>query len=103
MHLPTHASYALSLHDALPICTWQGWHDYVAFLYSTGSITEHTQVWWSIRPHLAYPTVEIRICDGQPDLADATSLAALCYALADRKSTRLNSSHVEMSYAVYCL
>jgi glutamate---cysteine ligase / carboxylate-amine ligase len=67
-----------------PYRTWQGWHDYVAFLYTTGSITEHTQVWWSIRPHLAYPTVEIRICDGQPDLAEAQSLAALGYALAAR-------------------
>jgi carboxylate-amine ligase len=63
---------------------WQGWEDYVAFLYRTGSITEHTQIWWSVRPHLAYPTVEIRICDGQPDLAEAQSLAALCYALAAR-------------------
>ncbi len=64
--------------------SWQGWHDYVAFLYTTGSITEHTQIWWSIRPHLAYPTVEIRICDGQPDLAESQSLAALGYALAAR-------------------
>ena len=38
------------------------------FLYRTGSIDEHTQLWWSVRPHLAYPTVEIRICDAQPDL-----------------------------------
>ena len=38
------------------------------FLYQTGSIDEHTQLWWSVRPHLAYPTVEIRICDAQPDL-----------------------------------
>ena len=35
---------------------------------ATGSIDEHTQLWWSVRPHLAYPTVEIRICDAQPDL-----------------------------------
>ena len=42
---------------------WQGFEDYVSFLYRTGSITEHTQLWWSVRPHLAYPTVEIRICD----------------------------------------
>jgi carboxylate-amine ligase len=67
-----------------PYRSWAGWHDYVAFLYTTGSITEHTQVWWSIRPHLAYPTVEIRISDGQPDLAEAHSLAALAYALAAR-------------------
>ena len=64
--------------------SWQAWEDYVSFLYRTGSITEHTQIWWSVRPHLAYPTVEIRIADGQPDLADAQSLAAFCYALAAR-------------------
>jgi carboxylate-amine ligase len=67
-----------------PYGTWQGWEDYVSFLYTTRSITEHTQIWWSVRPHLAYPTIEIRICDGQPDLAEARSLAALCYALAAR-------------------
>ncbi len=63
---------------------WQGFEDYVAFLYRTGSITEHTQLWWSVRPHLAYPTVEIRIMDAQPDLAESQSLAALAYALAAR-------------------
>jgi carboxylate-amine ligase len=63
---------------------WRGWEDYVSFLYRTGSITEHTQIWWSVRPHLGYPTIEIRICDGQPDLGEAQSLAALCYALAAR-------------------
>jgi carboxylate-amine ligase len=64
--------------------SWQAWEDYVSFLYRTGSITEHTQIWWSVRPHLAYPTVEIRIADGQPDLAEAQSLAAFCYSLAAR-------------------
>jgi carboxylate-amine ligase len=67
-----------------PYGSWQGWEDYVAFLYETGSVDEHTQIWWSVRPHLAYPTIEIRICDGQPDLAESQSLAALCYALAVR-------------------
>jgi carboxylate-amine ligase len=63
---------------------WRGWEEYVGFLYRTGSITEHTQIWWSVRPHLAYPTIEIRIADGQPDLAEAQSLAAFCYSLAVR-------------------
>jgi glutamate---cysteine ligase / carboxylate-amine ligase len=63
---------------------WDGFEAYVRFLYDTGSIDEHTQLWWSVRPHLAFPTVEIRICDAQPDLAEARSLAALCYALAAR-------------------
>src|ERR687898_885091 len=38
--------------------SWQEYEDYVCFLYETGSITEHTQLWWSVRPHLAFPTVE---------------------------------------------
>ncbi len=69
---------------------WQGWEDYVSFLYRTGSITEHTQIWWSVRPHLAYPTVEIRIADGQPDLAEAQSLAAFGYALAARAARAID-------------
>jgi carboxylate-amine ligase len=67
-----------------PYGSWQGWADYVALLYTTGSVTEHTQIWWSVRPHLAFPTIELRICDAQPDLAEAQSLAALGYALAAR-------------------
>jgi carboxylate-amine ligase len=63
---------------------WAEYERYVRFLYDTGSITEHTQIWWSVRPHLAFPTVEIRICDGQPDLAEAQALAALMYALTVR-------------------
>jgi carboxylate-amine ligase len=73
-----------------PYGDWETFEDYVAFLYRTGSITEHTQIWWSVRPHLAYPTVEIRIADGQPDLAEAQSLAAFAYALAARCARALD-------------
>src|SRR5918998_2776552 len=69
---------------------WQTFEDYVRVLYRTGSITEHTQLWWSVRPHLAYPTVEIRICDSQPDLGEARSLAALAYALTVRIARALD-------------
>src|SRR5215475_10946028 len=67
-----------------PYDGWRDFEQYVSFLYRTGSITEHTQLWWSVRPHLACPTVELRIMDGQPDLGEAQSLAALSYALAAR-------------------
>ena len=69
---------------------WDGFERYVRFLYETRSIDEHTQLWWSVRPHLAFPTVEIRICDGQPDLGEARSLAALCYALTARIARALD-------------
>ncbi len=67
-----------------PYDGWKGFEEYVSFLYRTRSIDEHTQLWWSVRPHLAYPTVEIRICDAQPDLGEAQALAALIYSLAAR-------------------
>jgi glutamate---cysteine ligase / carboxylate-amine ligase len=57
---------------------------FVRFLYDTGSITEHTQIWWSVRPHLAFPTIEIRVADGQPELVEAQSLAAFSTALVAR-------------------
>lgn len=69
---------------------WDEWERYVRFLYATGSITEHTQIWWSVRPHLHFPTVEIRICDAQPDLGEARSLAALCYSLTARIARALD-------------
>jgi len=64
--------------------SWREYEEYVRFLYATGSVTEHTQLWWSVRPHFDFPTVEIRICDGQPDLGEAQALAAFAASLAAR-------------------
>jgi carboxylate-amine ligase len=72
------------------LASWEEWETYVRFLYETGSITEHTQIWWSVRPHLAFPTVEIRICDAQPDLGESRFLAALCYSLTARIARALD-------------
>jgi carboxylate-amine ligase len=73
-----------------PYGSWDEFERYVRFLYETGSVTEHTQLWWSVRPHLAYPTVEIRICDGQPELEEARGLVALAYALTARVARALD-------------
>jgi carboxylate-amine ligase len=70
--------------------TWREFEDYVRLLYETGSVTEHTQLWWSVRSHLAFPTVEMRVCDAQPDLPDARALAALIYALTARIARALD-------------
>src|ERR671932_1431148 len=69
---------------------WREFERYVRFLYETESIDQHTQIWWSVRPHLAFPTVEVRICDAQPDLREAQSLAALMYALGARFARALD-------------
>ena len=69
---------------------WQTFEDYVRALFRTGSITEHTQLWWSVRPHLAFPTIEMRIADAQPELGEARSLAAFVYALTVRIARALD-------------
>ena len=69
---------------------WDEYDRYVRLLYDTGSIVEHTQIWWSVRPHLAFPTVELRICDGQPELGGAQALAAFVYSLIARVARALD-------------
>ena len=67
--------------------SWDAFADYIDFLTGTRSIVEYTQVWWSIRPHFAFGTVEVRICDAQPTAAESDGLAALivaCVAQAAR-------------------
>jgi carboxylate-amine ligase len=67
--------------------SWDAFADYIDFLVQTRSIVEYTQVWWSIRPHLSFGTVEVRICDAQSTAAESDGLAALivaCVAQAAR-------------------
>jgi glutamate---cysteine ligase / carboxylate-amine ligase len=59
---------------------WRAYADYIDFLVRTHSIIEFTQVWWSVRPHHSYGTVEMRICDAQTSAEDSTALAALITA-----------------------
>jgi glutamate---cysteine ligase / carboxylate-amine ligase len=59
---------------------WAGYEDYVRFLIETNSIVEQTQIWWSVRPHHSFGTVELRICDAQTSAADSTALEALVTA-----------------------
>ncbi len=70
-----------------PFHNWKGFAEYIDFLVRTQSIVEYTQVWWSVRPHLTFGTVEVRICDAQATAAESDALAALivaCVAQAAR-------------------
>jgi carboxylate-amine ligase len=57
-----------------------GFRSYLELLRDTGSIVEYTQVWWSVRPHLTFGTVEVRICDAQVTAPESEALAALIVA-----------------------
>ncbi len=67
--------------------SWEAYVRYIAFLIATASIVEYTQVWWSVRPHFTFGTVEVRICDAQATAQEAEGLSALilaCVAQAAR-------------------
>jgi len=66
----------------VPSC-FKSWEDYAAFvetLHRTASIVESTQLWWSVRPHHVFGTVEVRICDAQTTGEESFALAALIAA-----------------------
>jgi carboxylate-amine ligase len=66
---------------------WPAYRSYLEFLLRTHSIVEFTQVWWSVRPHLDFGTVEVRVCDAQATAAESEALASLivaCVAQAAR-------------------
>jgi glutamate---cysteine ligase / carboxylate-amine ligase len=63
-----------------PFGSFGSYASYVDLLVRTNSIVEHTQLWWSVRPHHSFGTVEVRICDAQPRAEDSSALAGLIVA-----------------------
>jgi carboxylate-amine ligase len=53
----------------------------VGQLEKTGCIADYTHIWWDIRLHPRFGTIEIRICDAVTRVEDAVALAAYCQAL----------------------
>src|SRR3954447_18178869 len=63
-----------------PFGDWAAYADFVDVLVRTDSIVEATQLWWSVRPHHAFGTVELRICDAQSRGSESFALAGLIAA-----------------------
>jgi carboxylate-amine ligase len=60
--------------------SWRTWQDYVQLLLDTNSIVEYTQLWWSVRAHHSFGTIEVRICDAQTTGTEADGLVELIVA-----------------------
>src|SRR5690606_41949898 len=78
----------LSLHDALPISARVANREELTKIIDELLSTDTADAWFDALTAARVP------CGPLNDIADA---------VADRKSTRLNSSHVKISYAVFCL
>lgn len=79
-----HSARTQSFTKSFPRCgvpesfgSWAAYKDYIEFLEKTKSIEEYTQVWWSVRPHFSFGTVEVRICDAQTTATESEALAGL--------------------------
>lgn len=76
---------------------------YVQSLIAAGVIDNGKKIWWDIRPHPFFDTVEFRICDMPATLEDTLALAALCQALVAKLTwlhKRSLSTHVLPRYYV---
>ncbi|HVA89400.1 MAG TPA: carboxylate-amine ligase [Chloroflexota bacterium] len=67
-----------------PFASWQEYESYVDLLIHTGCIDNGKKIWWDLRPHPLYNTLEFRVCD-MPVTADETiAIAALFQAVVAR-------------------
>ena len=60
-----------------PFGSFERYASFIERLTATGTIVEATQLWWSVRPHHSFGTVELRICDAQTRGEESFALAAL--------------------------
>lgn len=63
-----------------PFGDWRRYAEFVELLQRTGTVVESTQLWWSVRPHHEFGTVEVRICDAQTRGEESFGLAGLIAA-----------------------
>jgi carboxylate-amine ligase len=94
------ASYRSKIFEALPtaglpyqLSGWDAFEKYMELLVSSNAIESIREVWWDIRPHPNFGTVELRICDGIPSLDEITCVAALAQCLVDRFDRQLDDGY----------
>ncbi len=81
-------SYRAKLFESLPLAgmpdsldSWEGFNILVSLLKRNGIIESVKDIWWDVRPHADFGTVEIRICDLPYSLRDILAITALIQAL----------------------
>jgi carboxylate-amine ligase len=94
------ASYRSKVFEALPTAglpyQLSGWNDfekYMQLLISSHAIESIREVWWDIRPHPNFGTVELRICDGLPTIDEIGCVAALAQCLVERFDRELDHGY----------
>ncbi|MGI8677897.1 MAG: glutamate--cysteine ligase [Jatrophihabitans sp.] len=94
------ASYRSKIFEALPtaglpyqLSGWDAFEKYMEILMHSRAIESIREVWWDIRPHPNFGTVELRICDGLPSLDEISAVAALAQCLVERFDRQLDDGY----------
>lgn len=84
------ASSRSKIFEALPtaglpyhLAGWPEFERFMTTLVSARAISSIREVWWDIRPHPTFGTVELRICDGLPTLQEVAAVAAVSQCLVE--------------------
>ncbi len=82
------ASSRIKVFESLPTAglpprlgNWREFEEFMATLIEAGCIKSIREVWWDIRPHPNFGTVELRMCDAPPTLKEAAAIGALAQSL----------------------
>ena len=73
-----------------------GWEEFERFmdtLIEAQTIASIREVWWDVRPHPMFGTVELRMCDGMPRLSEVMTVAALAQCLVERFNGQLDRGY----------
>jgi carboxylate-amine ligase len=73
---------------------WSELESYTADMFTTGVIDHFSEIRWDIRPAPQFGTIEMRVCDGLPTLAEVAAIAALTQCLVDDFSERLDDGEI---------
>jgi carboxylate-amine ligase len=76
-----------------PLTDWTEFEEYMDTLLRAGTIRSIKEVWWDIRPHPDFGTVEIRMFDGVPTLREIGMTAALSQSLVQLLDTQLDRGY----------
>lgn len=92
------ASSRTKVFEALPtaglpyrMADWAEFEQFMETLVNAEAIRTIREVWWDIRPHPIFGTVELRMCDGIPTLREVTALAALAQSLVESLDRRIDA------------
>ncbi len=78
--------------------SWSEYDNYVKLLVKTGCIDNPKKIWWDIRPHPFFPTLEVRICDLPSKVDEVICLAALIQAIISKLYSLLKKN---MGFRLY--